>query len=86
MHRYMHDLKHFSYSNVETKLHDGMKTVRKVFVKRGKGYKSVTHYMKGKRTFNVKKPIHIGHIVKIKVGKFIPKLFADCKNCTRKKK
>jgi len=63
----------------------GGKIVRKVSIKNGKGYKSVTKYHKGKKTSSVKKPIHKSHIDLIAVGKFIPGLFSDC-GCNKKTK
>jgi len=74
----------FNYENTEIKLQNGGKIVRKVFIKKGKGYKSVTKFRKGKRVSSVKKPIHKSHIQIIKNGKFIPGLFLDCK-CREKK-
>jgi hypothetical protein len=65
------------------------KIVRKVSIKNGKGYKSVTKYNGGKKTSYVKKPIHESHIKLIRSRKFIPGLFSDCrgKKCkTRKNK
>ena len=76
----------FNYENTETKIQSGgKKTVRKVSIKNGKGYKSVTKYHKGKKTSSIKKPIHTSHINSIKIGKFIPGLFVDCK-CREKQK
>ena len=79
----------FNYENREVKTMTGGKIVRKVSIKNGKGYKSVTKYHKGKKHSTHKKPIHKGHIELIKMGKFIPGLFLDCgckkKNKTRKK-
>lgn len=79
----------FNYKNTEVKTMTGGKIVRKVSIKNGKGYKSVTKYHKGKKGSTHKKPIHKGHIELIKMGKFIPGLFSDCgckkKNKTRKK-
>jgi hypothetical protein len=79
----------FNYENREVKTMTGGKIVRKVSIKNGKGYKSVTKYHKGKKGSTHKKPIHKGHIELIKMGKFIPGLFSDCgckkKNKTRKK-
>jgi hypothetical protein len=79
-----------TYENTETKmLGGGKKIVRKVSIKNGKGYKSITHYNKGKKSYTSKKPIHESHISLIKIGKFIPNLFGDCKcnkNKTRKYK
>ncbi len=75
----------FNYSNTETKIQSGGKTVRKVHIRNGKGYKSVTKYRRGKRIGTVKKPIHKEHLKMIKKGKFIPGLFSDCTNCEKKK-
>jgi hypothetical protein len=76
----------FHFENIETvKNQNGGKTVRKVYIKKGKGYKSVTKYHKGKKVDTSKKPIHKSHIDLIMIGKFIPGLFSDCKcNKTRK--
>jgi hypothetical protein len=71
---------YFNYENIETKIQSGgKKIVRKVTIKNGKGYKSVTRYHKGKKTYTIKKPIHKYHIESIKMRKFIPELFLDCK-------
>ena len=67
------------YYNREVSMSGGKKIVRKVTIKNGKGYKSVTKYHKGKKIGSVKKPIHKNHISLIKIGKFIPGLFSDCK-------
>jgi len=74
----------FNYNNTETKNQQGGKIVRKVSIKNGKGYKSITKYRKGKKLYTVKKPIHKEHIKLIKKGKFIPGLFREC--CKTKKK
>ena len=79
------DTKIFNYKNIETKQIGGIKTTRKVFIKKGKGYKSITKYKCGKKISNVTKPIHIKHINMIKGGKFINGLFNDCKNCKTRK-
>jgi len=69
----------YQYSNVEIKiLPNGRKTVRKVYVKNGKGYKIVTKYRRGRKTSSVKKPIHVDHIDQIKKCQFVPGLFAEC--------
>ena len=69
----------FNYKNTEIKhMTGGSKIVRRVSIKNGKGYKSVTKYHKGKKSYTNKKPIHTEHIDLIKVGKFIPGLFLDC--------
>ena len=76
----------FNYKNTEVKtMSGGKKLVRKVSIKNGKGYKSVTKYRKGKKTGTVKKLIHKDHIDLIQTGKFIPGLFADC-HCNKKNK
>ena len=79
----------FNYNNTETKTQKGgRKIVRKVSIKNGKGYKSITKYHKGTKIHTIKKPIHASHIESIKIGKFVPGLFLDCqvknKNKTRK--
>ena len=79
-------MKSFNYENKEVVLQKGGKTVRKVSIKKGKGFKTVTKYRKGKKVFTVKKPIHKHHISMIKRGKFIPGLFKDCKKCKTKKR
>jgi hypothetical protein len=84
-------MENFNYKNTEMKLQNGgAKIVRKVSIKNGKGYKSVTKYMKGKKVNSVKKPIHKSHVELIQKGIFIPGLFMDCKcimkNKTRKVK
>ena len=84
--------KKFNYSNTETKQQGGTRVVRKVNIKNGKGYKSVTKYRKGKKVSTVKKPVIFSHIESIRMGVFIPGLFADCrgpgcgKNKTHRKK
>lgn len=75
---------HFNYHNTEVKAQSGgKKIVRKVTIKRGKGYKSVTKYNRGRKTSSIKKPIHEQHIASIRKGKFVPGLFKDC--CSREK-
>lgn len=74
-----------NYNNTETKyMTGGRKIVRKVSIKNGKGYKSVTKYYKGKKVGSVKKPIHDSHVGNILNGKFITGLFSDC-GCNKKK-
>ena len=75
-----------NYENTEVKTQiGGSKTVRKVTIKNGKGYKSVTKLRNGKKVKTVKKPIPTDQISLILHGKFIPGLFADC-NCREKSK
>ena len=74
-----------SYNNTEVKaMQNGGKIVRKVSIKNGKGYKSVTKYHKGKKIGTAKKPIHKDHVSLIQMGKFIPGLFSDC-SCNKSK-
>ena len=84
----MDNLNHFHYSNVQKHQHGGRKTLHKVVIKKGKGYKSVTHYRKGKISKTIKKPIHSDHVLLIYQKKFIPGLFSDCtsQNKTKKRK
>lgn len=74
-----------SYENTETKIMGDLKTVRKVSVKKGKGYKQITKYRGGKKISTVKKSISSKHMEQIKDGKFIVGLFDDCKGKDCKK-
>lgn len=69
----------FNYYNKEIEQLGDTKIVRKVSIKNGRGYKSVTKYHKGKRMGSSKKSIHKSHIASIKKKEFIPGLFIDCK-------
>jgi hypothetical protein len=80
------DIDNFNYQNTEVKKMYGGKIVRKVSIKNGRGYKSVTKYNKGKKRSTIKREIHKTHIHLIRMGKFIPGLFSDCKNCEKKNK
>lgn len=82
----MEKVSSFDYENTETKQMGGTKVVRKVSVKRGRGYKSITKYRKGKKIGTVKRPINRNHVQMIMSGKFITGLFNDCKNCNKTKK
>ena len=76
----------FNYENTETKTQfGGKKMVRRVSIKNGRGYKSVTKYHKGKKTSFSKKPIHKSHILTIRNGIFIPGLFMDCQGIEKKR-
>ena len=76
-----------NYTNIEVNhTQNGGKIVRKVSIKNGKGYKSVTKYHKGKKIGTAKKPIHKDHINLIQIGKFVPGLFSDCSKKTRRNK
>jgi hypothetical protein len=79
-------MNNFNYENTEIKVQRGGKIVRKVSIKKGRGYKSITKYHKGKKHHTVKKPIHKDHIKMIKRGKFVPGLFKDCIGCKTKKR
>ena len=64
----------FNYKNTEIQAQSGgKKIVRKVSIKNGKGYKSVTKYRHGKKISSVKKHIHTDHLHMIKNGKFVGK-------------
>jgi hypothetical protein len=75
-----------NYENTEVKTQQGgSKFVRKVAIKNGKGYKSITKYRNGKKLKTVKKKIQPDQISMILQGKFIPGLFLDC-HCREKSK
>lgn len=74
----------FDYSNSQTHQSGGKKTVRKVVIKKGKGYKSVRYYNNGKLISTVKRGLKPMEVSSIKIGKFIPGLFKDCPCKTRK--
>ena len=74
-----------NYQNTDIVQEGGKKIVRKVTIKNGKGYKTVTKYHKGKKVGSVKKPIDDSHIMLIQARKFIPGLFSDCK-CSKNRK
>jgi len=76
--------KSFKYENKEIKqIAGGIKLVRKVSIKNGKGHKTVTKYRGGKKVGTSRRPIHEDHITLIAMGKFIPGLFKDC-GCGKK--
>ncbi len=72
------------YNNTETKIKGGMKTVRNVSIKKGRGYKQITKYQRGKKISHVKMPISPEHVQKIQAGTFVSGLFDDCKSCKNK--
>jgi len=75
-------LKNFDYNNTEVKnIQSGGKIVRKVSIKRGKGYKSISTYHKKKHTGTARRTLKTAEIQMIKLGKFIPGLFKNCKTC-----
>ena len=65
---------------------NGKKTVRKVHIKDGKGYKSISTYRGRKHLGTVKRPISTPHVKLIQGGKFVKSLFKDCKNCNKSNK
>ena len=79
----MHD---FKYHNTEIKHFKGGKIIRKVSIKNGKGYKSITKYHKGKKIHTMRKSIHKDHMQMIEHGKFIPGLFSDNVKTRKNKK
>lgn len=72
-------MKKFHYHNIEKKNHNGKHITRKVYIKNGKGYKSITMQKGGKR-HTVKRTLKTDEIHKIRKGKFINGLFQNCKN------
>jgi len=75
----------FNYDNTEVKnMQSGGKIVRKVSIKNGKGYKSISKYHKKKHIGTVRKTLKSGELQMIKLGKFIPGLFKSCKSCSKK--
>jgi len=80
-------LKKFDYNNTEVKNNQsGGKIVRKVSIKIGKGYKSISKYHRKKHIGTVRKTFKTAEIQMIKLGKFIPGLFKNCKTCSKKNK
>jgi hypothetical protein len=80
-------LKNFHYENIEIKKPQmGGKIVRKVSIKNGKGYKSISRYHRKKHIGTVRKILKTGEMKMIKLGKFIPGLFKNCKSCSKKRR
>ena len=78
------ELNNFNYENTEIKTNQmGGKMVRKVCIKKGAGFKSITRYLKGKKVGTIKKPIPKSHLHLIQQGIFIPGLFTECYKCKR---
>jgi len=75
----------YKYDNTEiVDIQSGGKIVRKVSIKNGKGYKSISRYHKRKHAGTIKKNLKTAEIQMIKLGKFIPGLFNDCKSCSKR--
>uniref|UniRef100_A0A6C0E8C5 Uncharacterized protein n=1 Tax=viral metagenome TaxID=1070528 RepID=A0A6C0E8C5_9ZZZZ len=72
------------YSNIEIKHKHGKKTVRKVFIHKNKGYKSVCEYKNGKCSYKNSQCLSKEEMKKICAKKFIPGLFTSCSRKTRK--
>jgi hypothetical protein len=80
-------INNFEYNNTEVNNNQsGGKTVRKVSIKKGKGYKSISNYHKKKHIGTVRKTLKNTEIQMIKLGKFIPGLFKSCKSCSKKRR
>jgi len=80
-----HTIEDFKYKNTEiVGIQSGGKIVRKVSIKNGKGYKSISRYHKRKHAGTIKKNLKDAEIQMIKLGKFIPGLFNDCKSCSKR--
>lgn len=79
------NIKSFDYDNTEVKNNQfGCKIIHKVSIKKGKGYKSISKYHRKKHIGTVKKTLKSAEIQMIKLGKFIPGLFKNCKSCSKK--
>ena len=85
-HSNKHSNKNFHFSSQQKYVNKGKKTVRKVVVRGGKGFKSVSNYHKGKHIYTAKKPLNTMEIAQIKLCKFIPGLFKDCEQHNKTKK
>lgn len=71
----------FHYHNVEKHIHGKDHIIRKVSIKNGKGYKSITTIKKGggkKRNNTTKRKLDPMEIENIKNRRFIRGLFSDC--------
>ena len=74
----------FDYLSNQMSQQGGKKIMHKVTIKRGKGYKMITHYKNGKKVYSKKNSLKPVEISCIQMGKFIPGLFNGCKACSRK--
>ena len=82
------ELNKFDYENTELvkNKQSGGKIVRNVTIKNGKGYKSISRYHRKKHIGTVRKLLKASEIQMIKLGKFIPGLFKNCKSCSKKRR
>ena len=62
----------------------GKKTIKKVTIINGKGYKSICTYKNKKKCLNNKKQLSNSEINMIQLGKFIPGLFNDISSISTK--
>ena len=76
----------FHYSNIQKHQYGTNKTLRKVVIKKGKGYKSISYYKNGKLVRTIKRKLPLDHVNMIKNKQFIPGLFSDCKLCKKSRK
>lgn len=75
----------YSYKSMDIIKNGNQKTIRKVSLKNGKGFKSVSKFIKGKHIGTSQKKIEDPHILLIKGGSFIKGFFNDCKLCKKNK-
>ena len=73
------DRKALKYNNVENRKHGKTHIVRRVVIKGGKGYKSVTTKNGRGKKYTVKRHLKEHEMHDIANGKFIGGLFNDCK-------
>jgi hypothetical protein len=69
-------MKPFHYHNTEKRVHNGKHVTRKVVIKGGKGYKSVTE-KRGRKRRTAKLPLKLSEVEQIKKGNFIRGLFRE---------
>jgi hypothetical protein len=69
--------KKFHYHNTEKHIHGGKHIIRKVTIKNGKGYKSITTMKKGGKRYTTKRRLDQNEMTNIKNRKFIRGLFSE---------
>ena len=69
--------KKFHYHNTEKHIHGGKHIIRKVTIKNGKGYKSITTMKKGGKRYTTKRRLDQNEMTNIKNLKFIRVLFSE---------
>lgn len=70
-------MKTFHYHNTEKHIHGGKHITRKVTIKNGKGYKSITTMKRGGKKRTTKRRLDVVEMTNIKNRKFIKGLFSD---------